>query len=280
MTSVRIRLVQSTLRDGDVAGNLAKALGVIAAARGSSDLVVFSETYTCGFPTPDDVAQLAEPVDGPTVTAIRHAAREAGVAVVFGFAERDGEPGSARFFNTALLIDENGAVRMRYRKTHLYESDFGVFEPGDAYPVCEWRGIKVGLLICFDLEFPETARALARAGAELIVIPDGMMNPYGAVHARAIPVRAQENQVYVVMANRVGPGDRYTFSGGSLAAAPDGTCMAVAPDACEANLDVTLDLKAVAEARAAFRYLDLVNASAVRAALPAQSDSNPSKDAS
>lgn len=273
MTSIRIRLIQSTLRDGDVAANLAKALDIIAAARGSTDLVVLSETYTCGFPTPENIAQLAEPIDGPTVTAIRNAAHEAGVAVVFGFAERDGEPGSARFFNTALLIDENGTVQMRYRKTHLYESDAGVFEPGDAYPVCVWRGVNVGLLICFDLEFPETARALARAGAELIVIPDGMMNPYGAVHSRAIPVRAQENQVYVVMANRVGPGDRYTFSGGSLAAAPDGTCIAIAPDAGEACVDVTLDMQAVAEARAAFRYLDLVSACAARAALPASSGS-------
>ena len=264
MTSVRIRLVQSVLRDGDVAGNLAKALDIIAAACGNTDLVVFSETYTCGFPTPDDVAQLAEPIDGPTVTAMRNAAREAHVAVVFGFAERDGDSGSARFFNTALLIDETGLVQMRYRKTHLYESDAGVFEPGDAYPVCEWRGVKVGLLICFDLEFPETARALARAGAELIVIPDGMMNPYGAVHARAIPVRAQENQVYVVMANRVGAGDRYTFSGGSVAAAPDGARIAMASDTDEACVDVALDLQAVAEARAAFCYLDLVNANAAR----------------
>ncbi|MFP3662937.1 nitrilase-related carbon-nitrogen hydrolase, partial [Burkholderia sp. SIMBA_043] len=134
---------------------------------------------------PDDVARLAEPLDGPSVTAVRDAARDAAVAVAFGFPERDG----SRFFNTALLIDANGDVLLRYRKTHLYESDLGVFEAGDAFPVCTWHGIQVGLLICFDLEFPETARALAHAGAELIVILDGMMNPYGDVHRRMIPVR-------------------------------------------------------------------------------------------
>ncbi|MDP9584192.1 UNVERIFIED_ORG: (R)-amidase [Burkholderia contaminans] len=253
MNGPRIRIVQSALRDGDVTGNLAKALAIIAAARGATDLVVFSETYSSGFPTPDDVARLAEPLDGPSVTAVRDAARDAAVAVAFGFPERDG----SRFFNTALLIDANGDVLLRYRKTHLYESDLGVFEAGDAFPVCTWHGMQVGLLICFDLEFPETARALAHAGAELIVILDGMMNPYGDVHRRMIPVRALENQLYVAMANRVGAGDRYTFSGTSLVAAPDGTCVAVAPGDREAIVDVTLDPAAIRDARAAFRYVDL-----------------------
>ncbi|KDB07506.1 Nitrilase/cyanide hydratase and apolipoprotein N-acyltransferase [Burkholderia sp. lig30] len=253
MNGPRIRLVQSELKDGDVAGNLAKALAIIAASRDETDLVVFSETYSCGFPTPDNVARLAEPLDGPSVTAVRDAAREAGVSVAFGFAEREG----GRYFNTALLIDANGDVLLRYRKTYLYESDLGVFEAGGAFPVCAWRGMTVGLLICFDLEFPETARALAHAGAELIVILDGMMNPYGGVHRQMIPVRALENQVYVAMANRVGSGDRYTFSGTSLVAAPDGSCVAVAPGDREALVDASLDPAALVDARTAFRYVDL-----------------------
>ncbi|HEM7799606.1 carbon-nitrogen hydrolase family protein [Burkholderia cenocepacia] len=255
MSLLRLRLIQSTLKDDAPASNLAQALAHIAAARGQADLVVFSETYLPGFPTPDNVAQLAEPLDGPSVSAIRAAARDARVAVVIGFAEQDG----GRYFNTAILVDEFGELRLRYRKSHLYESDAGVFEAGGAFDVCEWRGIKVGMLICFDLEFPETARALARAGAELIVIPDGMMQPHGHVHRKMIPVRALENQVFVAMANRVGPGDRYTFSGASLVASPDGDVMAEAPSDQDAVLDVGIDMDAVSRNRAAFRYLDLVH---------------------
>ncbi|SAL72327.1 nitrilase/cyanide hydratase and apolipoprotein N-acyltransferase [Caballeronia choica] len=253
MTAPRIRLIQSTLVDGDIGRNLDCALQTIAAARGETDLVVFSETYVSGFPTPANVARLAEPLDGPSISAVRAAAKEAGVSVVIGFAENDG----GRFYNTAVLIDESGAVLLKYRKTHLYESDEGVFERGDAFPVCDWHGVRVGLLICFDLEFPETARMLARNGAELIVIADGMMNPYGHVHRRMIPVRAMENQVAVVMANRVGEGERYTFCGQSQAVDPDGERIAIADAAREDVLDVTLDLEAVARAREAFRYVDL-----------------------
>ncbi|WP_175964223.1 carbon-nitrogen hydrolase family protein [Burkholderia pyrrocinia] len=253
----RIRLIQSTLADGDIVSNLDKAMQVIATAAGQTDLVVFSETYIPGFPTPGNVVQLAEPLNGPSISAVRRAAQQAGVSVVIGFAEAD----QGRFFNTAVLVDENGDVLLKYRKTHLYESDEGVFEPGDAFPVCDWHGIRVGMLICFDLEFPETARMLARNGAELIVIPDGMMNPYGYVHRRMIPVRALENQVFVAMANRVGSGDRYTFAGSSQAVDPSGELLVTADARSEAALDVTLDMQVLGHARQAFSYTDLARIS-------------------
>ncbi|AOJ17982.1 TPA: carbon-nitrogen hydrolase family protein [Burkholderia cenocepacia] len=255
MSILRLRLIQSTVKDGAHASNLAQALAHIAAARGNADLVIFSETYVSGFPTAENVAHLAEPLDGPSVSAIRAAARDAHVAVVIGVAEQD----DGRYFNTAILVDEFGELRLRYRKSHLYESDAGVFEAGGTFDVCEWHGVKVGMLICFDLEFPETARALARAGAELIVIPDGMMQPHGHVHRKMIPVRALENQVFVAMANRVGPGDRYTFSGESIVASPEGDVIAAAPSDRNAVVDVDIDMDAVSRGRTAFRYLDRVH---------------------
>ena len=224
MNGPRIRLIQSTLGDGDVAANLNQALALIAQCAGQVDLVVFSETYIPGFPTPQNVARLAEPLDGPSLSALRDAARQAGVSVAIGLAERDGEG----FYNTAVLIDHEGGLLLKYRKTHLYESDLGVFKPGAEFPVCRWNGIRVGLLICFDIEFPETARMLANKGAEIILVLDGMMKPHGHVHRRVVPVRALENQVYVLMANRVGAGDRYTLSGESQVADPFGRVLAIA----------------------------------------------------
>ncbi|WZB71119.1 nitrilase-related carbon-nitrogen hydrolase [Achromobacter xylosoxidans] len=115
----------------------------------------------------------------------------------------------------------------------------------------------MGLLICFDIEFPETARMLANKGAEIILVLDGMMKPHGHVHRRVVPVRALENQVYVLMANRVGAGDRYTFSGESQVADPFGRVLAIASTEQPQALTVTLDMDAVDRARSEFRYVDL-----------------------
>ncbi|MCW3479644.1 carbon-nitrogen hydrolase family protein [Neisseriaceae bacterium JH1-16] len=253
MKPVSIRLCQASCRDGDVAFNLDKALSAIAASHGHADLLVLPETFIPGFPTPDDIASLAEPLDGPSVTAIRAAARAAGVSVVFGFAEEE----SGRYFNTAVLVDAAGDILLSYRKTHLYESDQGVFEPGLGYPVCDWQGIKLGLLICFDIEFPESARALARNGAELIVVIDGMMEPYNHVHRTMLPVRAMENQLFLVLCNRVGAGDQYRFCGQSQVVDPQGRNLAIASASEEAIVDITLDLSELARAREAFSYLAL-----------------------
>src|SRR5580704_8042937 len=126
MKSPRIRLVQSAVVDGDIAGNLDHALKTIAACAGEVDLVVFSETFIPGFPTPENVSRLAEPMEGPSISSIRAAAKAAGLSVAIGFAEVD----DGRFFNTGLLIDSDGKVLHKYRKSHLYASDAGVFEPG------------------------------------------------------------------------------------------------------------------------------------------------------
>lgn len=253
MKSPRIRLIQSTVVDGDVAGNLDKALKTIAACAGEVDLVVFSETFIPGFPTPENVSRLAEPMTGPSITAVRKAAKDAGLSVAIGFAEVEG----GRFFNTGVLIDSSGEVLHKYRKSHLYASDEGVFEPGIEFPVCDWHGMRLGMLICFDIEFPETARMLAHNGAELIVVLDGMMKPYGHVHRAVIPVRAMENQLYMVMANRVGAGDQYTFSGESHVANPFGQTVSIAGSDEEAVINVTLDMDEVKHAREEFRYVEL-----------------------
>lgn len=251
MKAPRIRLIQLTLVDGDVAANLAKVVDMIAASAGKADLVVFPETCPCGFPTPHTVQRLAEPLDGPSISAIRTAACNAGISVAIGFAEVD----AGRYFNSAVLIDADGSLLLHYRKSCLYDSDKGVFEAGTAFPICEWHGIRVGLLICFDIEFPAPAHKLARHGAELIVLVDGLMRPYGHMHRHAVPVRALDNQVFIVMVNRVGNGEHYQFSGESHAADPFGEVLALASDEHEAVLDVVLDMTQVERARALARSL-------------------------
>ena len=247
MNPPRIRLIQPSLVDGDIEGNLGKIVKNIAASAGQADLLVFPETCISGFPTPANVQHLAEPADGSSISAIRAIAREVGVSVAIGFAEVDG----SQYFNTALLIDADGEILLRYRKTCLYDSDQDVFEPGNRFPICDWHGIRVGLLICFDIEFPAPSYRLARQGADLIILVDGMMHPYGYMHRNAIPIRALDSQAYIVMANRVGHGEHYQFSGESHAADPFGKTIALGSSHSEAIIDVELDLTQTERARVA-----------------------------
>ena len=248
---MKVELVQLAGRDGDTAYNLERTLAAIAACAPDTDLVVFPETQLMGFPTEESVAAVAEPLDGPSVQAVQRAARERNVAVVVGVAEND----AGTFYNTTLLITPEG-IALRYRKTHLWASDRGIFTPGDRYATALWKGIRVGILICFDIEFPESARALGQLGAELILVTNGNMDPYGPTHRTAIMARAMENQAYAVMVNRVGEGEGdLVFAGGSAVVDPFGQML------CEAGRDecrqiVELDLTRLVAARRDYRYLD------------------------
>jgi (R)-amidase len=250
---IKAELAQVALVDGDLEHNLQTVLEAIRRAdiAGGTALIVFPETTLSGFPTRENIATIAQPLDGPALGMVREAARRAGVAVAAGLAERDG----AHFYNTSVLIDAAGGIALRYRKTHLWSSDQGVFTPGDRFEVCRWNDLTVGLLICYDIEFPETARALARLGADLLIVTNGNMDPYGPVHQRAIAARTMENQVFALMTNRCGRGDLdLSFPGQSALVDPSGEFLAVA-GAAEIQLAVQLDPARLETSRRHYRYL-------------------------
>ncbi len=251
---LQLELAQISVVDGaaGVGGaNVQRVLQIIGQRARETDLIVFPETTLSGFPTRENIGEVAETIDGPSLTAVRHAAREARVAVAVGLAERDG----SRFFNTTVLVDERGEIALRYRKTPLWASDVPCFEPGDRYEVCSFKGMTVGLLICYDIEFPETARAVASLGADLLIVTNGNMDPFGPVHRRAIMARAMENQMFAALVNRVGSGDdNLTFAGESALIDPFGEVV------CEAGrqdtvLRATLDNARLEGAREHYRYL-------------------------
>ncbi|WP_296652233.1 carbon-nitrogen hydrolase family protein [Paraburkholderia sp.] len=218
---MQVELAQLALIDGDVAHNTRKVIEAIERvdATGGTKLIVFPETTLSGFPTRENVADIAQTLDGPALSSVRDAARKKGVAVAVGLAERDGNA----FYNTSVLIDESGAIALRYRKTHLWASDVGVFTPGDRFVTGKWHGLTVGLLICYDIEFPETARAVGALDADLLIVTNGNMDPFGPVHRRAIAARAMENQMFALMVNRCGSGDdNLTFAGLSAVVDPFG----------------------------------------------------------
>jgi (R)-amidase len=251
---MQAELAQLALVDGDVGHNTRKVIETIGRAdvAGGTKLIVFPEATLSGFPTRENVADVAQSLEGPALASVRDAALRAGVSVAVGLAEREG----ARFYNTTVLIDDKGEIALRYRKTHLWASDVGVFTPGDRFETCLWSGLTVGLLICYDIEFPETARAIAALDADLLIVTNGNMDPFGPVHRRAITARAMENQMFALMVNRCGTGDdNLTFPGESALVDPCGEIVAAA-GAQETLLRVDIDFKRLEASREHYRYLN------------------------
>ena len=247
---MKIELVQLAGRDGDTAYNVERTLKAIASCADDTDLLIFPETQLMGFAAAEQLASVAEPLDGPSLHSILRAVRERNVAVGVGMAEN----AAGTFYNSSVLVTPEG-IALRYRKTHLWPSERGLFCPGDRYVTTLWKGVRVGILICYDIEFPESSRALAQLGAELIIVTNGNMDPYGPVHRTAIMARAQENQAFAVMVNRVGAGDDgLVFAGGSALVDPFGRLLFEAGRE-ECRQVVELDLGQLQASRREYDYL-------------------------
>jgi 5-aminopentanamidase len=130
-----------------------------------------------------------------------------------------------------------------------------LFTPGQQRVLHTIAGVRVGVLICYDVEFPEAVRALALEGAELIAVPTALMFPYTQIPKVLIPTRALENQIFVAYANRIGVEGDLKYCGLSTIAAPDGNVLAQADEA-EALVVVNIERAAIAETRSIFAYLD------------------------
>ncbi|MFD9370462.1 carbon-nitrogen hydrolase family protein [Streptomyces sp. NPDC060020] len=222
MPALRTALLQSSGVLGDTAQNL-KALDEAAAraAHGGAGLLVTSEMFLTGYALDlQDIPGLAEPADGPSAVAIGEIARRHGVAVLYGYPER----GDGAVFNAAQLIGPDGVRLANYRKTHLFgcfEQD--AFTPGDTPVVqADLGGLRIGIMICYDVEFPENVRAHALAGTDLLLVPTAQMHPFQFVAEQLVPVRAFENQMYIAYVNRTGSEGEFEFVGLSCLASPDG----------------------------------------------------------
>nr|MBA2714678.1 carbon-nitrogen hydrolase [Rubrobacteraceae bacterium] len=185
---VNIALAQLSPRLRGTEANI-ETMREVVSDHPEADLVVFPELYLSGYVL-DGIEELAVRPDGPELQSIAVIARENHTSLIFGAPERV-ENGLA---NSAFCVDERGTIAAVYRKVQLFGGDESdAFVAGDELLVVEVCGVKVGLMICFDIEFPEVARALARAGAELLVTISANMEPFGNDHAVFVSARALEN---------------------------------------------------------------------------------------
>jgi predicted amidohydrolase len=249
---VHVTIGQLAPRPRDVQANLARACELIASSA-SSDLVVLPELFLSGYATVD-VEPLAVALDGPEVGELRDAARSASVAVLVGAAERV-EQGVA---NSALCIDAAGELAGVYRKAHVFGAERDAYVPGNELVTVNLGGRVLGVMICFDVEFPEVARALARRGADALVTISANCAPFEQDHRVFARARALENGLPHVYVNRVGEEDGVRFTGDSVALDPDARVLVEAGPEGEAILSAEIGAPGRRDARV--RYLDLLRA--------------------
>ncbi|MHB8829721.1 MAG: carbon-nitrogen family hydrolase [Syntrophales bacterium] len=245
---MRIALVQMDVAYGDIAVNHAKAHVFIAEglARGA-ELFVFPELWTTGYKL-KEIGNMAETLAGKTMAMLCRAARESNVAIVAGSIP---EACDGKIYNTACAIGKDGRIVGRYRKIHLIglmDEDL-YLSPGDEQCIFTLDSAEAGMIICYDLRFPELPRALALQGARILFVPAEWPSVRGN-HWRILNIaRAIENQVFVIAVNRVGSDPDNTFFGHSLAVDPWGEILVEGSGTKEELLIVDIDPASVENVR-------------------------------
>jgi predicted amidohydrolase len=251
---MKIGFIQFKLVFGDVTANLETMKRHISSA--DADLLVLPELATTGyaFTSQEELAKIAEPFDrSQSLDTLQEIAVKHSCGLVVGFAEKSDDG----LYNSAALLKPDGE-RHIYRKVHLFGAENLFFKPGDIpFEVHELNGVKLGMMVCFDWFFPETARVLALKGAQIICHPVNFILPWGQ---RAMVITSIQNRVFVVSANRYGTETRgdysFTFTGESQITSPGGELLAHAPKSGDAVVTVDINPDAAANKRLN-RYNDL-----------------------
>jgi predicted amidohydrolase len=247
MATLDVAVVQMEVCSGEVRKNCVRAEArIVEAARHGAQAILLPELWTTGYNWPA-MPGLAEPRDGETVRWLRELAGRLGVTLIAGsIAEhRDG-----RIYNTSYAIAANGDLLGSYSKQHLFPL---LDEPRYMAAGVDPRVIDTphgpwGQLICFDIRFPDAARSLALAGAEILWVPAEWPHPRLEHWRTLLRARAIEDQMFVIAANRCGQGDGNTWCGHSQIIDPWGQILAEAEEA-ETTLYATLDLDLIGEVR-------------------------------
>ncbi|MXP20365.1 carbon-nitrogen hydrolase [Gordonia sp. HNM0687] len=253
--SRRIALWQCESHPQQVEDNLARldATAGAAADRGAQLLIAPEMTITGYAIGPEAADLLAEPPDGPVAQRVRDIARRHGIAILYGCVERAGD---GRRYNAIRLVDRHGTALATHHKTQLFgDLDRHMVAPGSTRPpVVEWSGWRVGLLTCYEVEFPELVRSCAVRGADLICVPTANMIEYDVVPDVLLPARALESQVYIAYANYSGAENDLVYGGRSTVVAPTSAILARA-DRTPELIVVDLDRGVLDQSRENYPYL-------------------------
>lgn len=245
---LRISMVQSHIIWGDREENLAYYGELVRRVHGRSDLVILPETFTTGFAI-HQAERLAEPMDGPTLEAVRHWASKYEIAVAGSFIAEE----AGHLYNRAFFVTPEGEASF-YDKRHLFRmaGEDKHFSPGDKRLIVEYKGWHICLQVCYDLRFPVWSRNQGNA-YDLLIYVANWPEPRRKAWKALLRARAIENMAYVCGVNRVGiDGNGVYFRGDSLVFDPKGKKMADAGKREEVTRTCTLSRSALEEFREKF----------------------------
>ncbi len=249
---MKIALLQALSQSRDYAANLARLEQYAAQAKAQgAALLITPEMFLSGYVLHQDTASMAAQFPLKAVQAI---AQRHGIGLIVG-GPRQVEQG---VMNSSYFVDDLGQLLNHYDKTHLFgDLDREHFLQGEqAVVLSNYRGFKVAMLICYDVEFPETVRAAALAGADLIAVPTAQMQPYEFVNTHLIATRAWENQVYVAYVNQIGTEEHFDYVGMSTVASPEGKILVQGKTAQEQLLFAEISTEQVRQSQQHNPYLD------------------------
>lgn len=235
-------IVQTTSLPYDKEGNLRRALTKMEEAKAKgTDLILFPEMFLTGYLIKDKLRELAEDLEtGEALAVLKAKARELNMGVIVGLpalTDPNGKP-----HNTVVMIDRDGTIAGAAHKTHMFGGEEKMFDPGDSHRAFDTSFGRMGILVCYDGEFPETARSLALDGAEIICMCGANMFPYIDYHAVYMRARAMENMVPTLYCNYVGHEKKFHYCGQSCAYDPTGQFLAEAGPEEEVDLYFTVDM--------------------------------------
>jgi predicted amidohydrolase len=256
MQEITVAVVQMHPLLGKVEDNLI-AMGKFVdriCAEQKVNLIVFPELATTGYELGLRFTDVAERVPGPAVNLLAQRAADYSTHIVFGLVTK--EKVESTIYNAAAVIGPDGEILGEYRKIHLPGEERLAFRPGYRLPVFEATFGNIGILLGWDLAFPETARCLALDGAELLCVcanwghsPAEEREEFVAEWRTYVQARALENSLYVVAGNRIGEEYSYHFFGDSMVVGPRGEVYASIDEEIEGYAVTTIDLDAVRKTR-------------------------------
>lgn len=213
---IKLTLAQFSPKLGDKKYNLERITEYMEKAnKQNSDIIIFPELCLSGFLIEDFLDEISESINGPSLQYVKKICSQLKIHTVFTFPQK-AENGLV--YNSAALIDDMGQIIGVYNKVHLFDFERRYISRGSEFPVFQTKLGKIGIAICYDLEFPETARILRLNGAEIIFSATNNMAPYQDDQAIYVKSRAKENQIPVAICNRIGSELNYNFFGESVVA--------------------------------------------------------------
>lgn len=216
------------------------------------DLIVCPELFLSGYNSGEGLSEWREASNGEFARGVSKLARSSGLAIAYGYPETGGD---GACYNAVALFDRSGTLLANHRKLRLptaYEQHW--FVPGLQYTLVDVGKLRLAILVCYDVEFPETVRACALAGAQLVIVPTALTDAWDVVATKVVPARAFENNIFLAYANYAGRDDTGTYLGSSCIVGPDGRDLARA-GRDEEVIVADIDLARIGQMRKRLPYL-------------------------